>query len=346
MRTRYHTPMLAALLALVVIGVGCDLIKAKAAFKDGNKLYEQDSYRAAIEKYERAVAFKPDFAEAHAYLAAAHQSLFRPGREGEENQMHLEKAIEHYERSLEVNKRGSPNLEAVRLSALGALTGIYSDPPVENFEKALFWAEELVKDDPNDLKNMYAMANLYERFERVDEAETTYLRVVRENPEDPEACGAAAAFYNKDLWDREGNVWTEESQGPRRSRFGDTIKIMEGCAELNPNDASGYYKVAIFYWNKAYRDPDINETEKNEYADLGIEAVDRALGIQPGYWQAIISKGLLFRVKAQVAPSRSDRRKFLEQAQILQKQALQLREDQQLAADAAADVPPEAMADS
>ncbi len=74
--------------------------------------------------------------------------------------------------------------------------------------------------------------------------------------------------------------------------------------------------------------------------------MDRALGIQPGYWEAIISKGLLFRVKAQVAPSRSDRRKFLEQAQILQKQALQLREDQQLAADAAADVPPEAMADS
>ena len=346
MKTRYHTPMLAALLALVVIGVGCDLIKAKAAFKDGNKLYEQESYRAAIEEYEQAVALKPDFAEAHAYLASAHQSLFRPGREGGENRMHLDKAIEHYETSLEVNEGGTPNREAVRLTALGALTGIYSDRPVENFEKALFYAEELVKDNPDDIKNMYAMANLYEKFDRVDEAEATYVRVALDNPEDPKACGALSAFYNKPLWDVEGNVWTEDGQGPRRSRFEDTILTMENCAELDPSDPSGYYKVASFYWNKAYRDPLINDTEKNEYADLGIEAVDRALGIQPDYWEAIISKGLLFRVKAQVAPSRSDRKTFLDQAQILQKQAMELRQERQAAADAAADVPLEAMADS
>ncbi len=346
MRIPYRAPMLAALLALVVGGVGCDLIKAKAAFKDGNKLYEQESFRNAIEEYERAVALKPDFAEAHAYLASAHQSLFRPEQEDEENRMHLDKAIEHYEASLAVNKGGTPNLEAVRLTALSSLTGIYSDPPVENFERALFWAEELVKDNPSDIKNMYGIANLYEKFERVDDAEATYLRVVQANPEDPKACGALSAFYNKPLWDREGNVWTEESEGPRRSRFEDTILIMESCAQLDPNDASGYYKVAIFYWNKAYRDPDINDQEKNEYADLGIEAVDRALGIQPDYWEAIISKGLLFRVKAQVAPSRSDRTALLERAQLLQKQALDLRQQRQEAADAAADLPPEAMVDS
>ena len=99
------------------------------------------------------------------------------------------------------------------MTALGALTGIYSDPPVEDFEKALQYAEELVKDNPDDTKNMYAMANLYEKFNRVDEAEATYLRVVRDNPDDPKACGALSAFYNKPLWDRDGNVWTEESEG-------------------------------------------------------------------------------------------------------------------------------------
>ena len=154
MRIPYRAPMLAALLALVVGGVGCDLIKAKTAFKDGNKLYEQESFRDAIGEYERAVALKPDFAEAHTYLAAAHQSLFRPGQEDEENRMHLDKAIEHYETSREVNKRDTPNLEAVRLTALSSLTGIYSDPPIENFEKALVGAEELVRDNASDIKNM------------------------------------------------------------------------------------------------------------------------------------------------------------------------------------------------
>ena len=347
MRTRKHVPMFAALLALVVVGVGCDLIKAKAAFKDGNKLYKEENYRLAIEDYQRAVELKPDFAEAHVYLASAHQSLYRPGRDDDaENRMHLDKAIEHYELSLEVNTLETPSLEAVRVTALGALTGIYSDPPVEDFEKALQYAEELVKDNPDDTKNMYAMANLYEKFDRVDEAEATYLRVVRDNPEDAKACGALSAFYNKPLWDRDGNVWTEESEGARASRFEDAIQTMEHCATLDPNDPSGYYKVATFHWDKAYRDHSLNEKEKNEYADLGIEAVDEALEIQPDYWEAIITKGLLFRVKAQVAPTRGDRKTYLEQATILQKQALDLRKEQQDAADAeAAEVPPEAMAE-
>ncbi len=343
MRTRYHAPMLAALLALVVAGVGCDLIQAKAAFQDGNKLYKAEDYRGAITEYEQAVALKPDFAEAHAYLASAHQSLFLPGREEAENRSHLDKAIEHYEKSLEANLGGSPNLESARLTALGALIGIYSDPPVEDFEKALFYAEELVKDNPEDVKNMYAMANLYEKFNRVDEAEATYLQVVRDNPEDTKACGALSSFYNKPLWDMDGNAWTEETEGPRQARFEDAILTMGHCADLDPGDPSGYYKVATFHWDKAYRDPTLSDTEKNEQADLGIVAVDRALGIQPDYWEALISKGLLYRVKAQVAPNRSERKRYLEQAQILQKQALELREEQQAAADAAAEVPPEAM---
>jgi tetratricopeptide (TPR) repeat protein len=346
MRTRNHAPLLVAILALVVVGVGCELIQAKAAFKDGNKLYKEEDYRGAIKEYERAIALKPDFAEAHAYLASAHQSLYRPGRDDAENKMHLEKAIEHYEKSLEVNTRDTPNLEAVRVTALGALTGIYSDPPVEDFKKALEYAEELVKDNPDDTKNMYAMANLYEKFSQVDDAEATYLRVVRDNPDDPKACGALSAFYNKPLWDRDGNVWTDESQGARASRFEDAIQTMEHCATLDPEDPSGYYKVATFFWDKAYRDHTITEEEKNEYADLGIEAVDKALAIQPDYWEAIISKGLLFRVKAQVAPTRSDRKTYLEQAQILQKQAMDLRKEQQAAAEAAAEIPPEAMAES
>jgi tetratricopeptide (TPR) repeat protein len=345
MRTRNHAPLLVAILALVVAGVGCELIQAKAAFKDGNKLYKEEDYRGAIKEYERAIALKPDFAEAHAYLASAHQSLYRPGRDDAENKMHLEKAIEHYEKSLEVNKGGTPNLEAVRVTALGALTGIYSDPPVEDFKKALQYAEELVKDNPDDTKNMYAMANLYEKFNQVDDAEATYLRVVRDNPDDPKACGALSAFYNKPLWDREGNVWTEESEEPRAARFEDAIQTMEHCATLAPDDPSGYYKVATFFWDKAYRDHSITEKEKNEYADLGIEAVDKALDIQPDYWEAIISKGLLFRVKAQVAPTRSDRKTYLEQAQILQKQAMDLRKEQQAAAEAAAEIPPEALSE-
>ena len=344
MRTRLRAPLLAALLPVVVLGMGCNLVRAKAAFKDGNRLYREENYRKAIDFYQRAVELKPDFAEAHFYLASSQQSLYRPGKEGDENKQRLDKAIEHYERSLEVNKANSPNLKQLRLNTLGALTAIYSDPPLTNYEKALAYAEQLVKDNPDDTKNLYAMANLYEKFGRVPEAEQTYVRVTEQNPSDAKACGALAAFYNKPLWDDAGAVWVENtSKGARRAKFASAIATLERCAGLDAADPSGYYKLGMFFWDKAYRDPLISDKEKNEYADKGIATVDTALGMKPDYWEAIITKGLLFRVKAQVATSLPERRRYIEQAQMLQKQALDLRKEQQAAASAeAGGVPAEA----
>jgi tetratricopeptide (TPR) repeat protein len=347
MRTRYRTFALAALLPLALALVGCDLVQAKAAFKDGNRLYKEENYRRAIEEYERAVQLKPDFAEAHFYLASSQQSLYRPGREGDENRMRLDKAIEHYERSLAVNKADTPNLQQVRLNTLGALTAIYSEPPLSNYEKALGYAEQLVKDNPNDVKNLYAMANLYEKFNRVAEAEQTYLKVTEQNPKDAKACGALAAFYNKPLWDEQGQVWVEgTSKGARRAKFEAAIATLDRCADIDPSDPEGHYKLAMFYWDKAYRDPMISDTEKNTFADKGIEAVDVSLDTKPDYWQAIVAKGLLFRVKAQVARNPSERKRYLDQAILLQKQASDIRKEQQAAAAAGAgtEVPPEAAA--
>jgi tetratricopeptide (TPR) repeat protein len=343
MRTRYRAPLLAALLPLVVLAAGCDLIRAKAAFKDGNRLYKEENYRKAIDFYERAVELKPDFAEAHFYLASSQQSLYRPGKEGEENEMRLKQAVEHYEKSLEVNKADTPNLQQLRLNTLGALTSIYSDPPLTDYERALSYAEMLVKDNPDDTKNLYAMANLYEKFGRVAEAEQTYVRVTEQNPDDAKACGALAAFYNKPLWDDAGNVFVEnESKGARRAKFDSAIATLERCAALDTSDPSGYYKLAMFFWDKAYRDPLIGDKEKDAYADKGIAAVDTALGMRPGYWEAIITKGLLYRVKAQVSTRPAERRQYLDQAVLLQKQAIEMRKETQASTTGGGDLPPAA----
>jgi len=344
MRTRYRTSLLAALLPLVMAGVGCNLVRAKAAFKDGNRLYKEENYRRATELYQRAVDLKPDFAEAHFYLASSHQSLYRPGKDGDENKLRLDKAIEHYEKSLEANKGKSPNLQQLRLNTLGALTAMYSDPPLTNYEKALSYAEQLVKDNPNDSKNLYAMANLYEKFSRVPEAEQSYVRVTEQNPNDAKACGALAAFYNKPLWDEAGAVFVEDqSQGVRRAKFDNAIATLERCAALDATDPSGYYKLAMFYWDKAYRDPLVGDKDKDAFADKGIATVDKSLGMKPDYWEAIIAKGLLYRVKAQVATNPMLRKEHLEKAVLLQKQAMELRKEAQAGA-AGADVPPEAAA--
>ncbi len=346
MRTRYRTPVLAALLPLVLFGIGCNLVKAKAAFKDGNRLYKEENYRKAIQEYEKAVALEPDFAEAHFYLASSHQALFRPGKEGEENKQHLQTALEHYLKALEVNKANTAQLKELRLRTLEQLTVAYSDPPLTDYEKALGYAEQIVKDNPNDTKNLYAMGGLYEKFNRVAEAQQTYEKVVEQNPKDVKACGALAAFYNKPLWDDQGSVWVDgQSKGARRSKFDQAIGVLEKCADIDPNDPSGHQKVATFYWDKAYRDPNLTDKQKDEYADKGILAVDQALKIKPDYWEAIIYKNLLYRVKAQVAKNPAERKRYLDQAVVLQKQAMDLRKEQSPGGGAAtpteAGAPPE-----
>jgi tetratricopeptide (TPR) repeat protein len=337
--------VLAALVPLVLTGAGCNLVKAKSAFKDGNARYQEENFRQAIEAYQKAVDLKPNFAEAHFYLASSHQSLYRPGKDSPDNRAHLDAAIQHYENSLETNKANTPALKQLRMSALGALTTIYSEPPLQNYEKALGYAEQIVKDDPNDTKNLYAMGGLYEKFNRIEEAQQTYLKVVEQNPKDIKACGALAAFYNKPLWDDQGKMWIEgQSQGPRRSKFDLAIDTLEKCADLDPSDPAGYQKVATFYWDKAYRDPLLTDAQKNAYADKGIVAVNVALATKPDYWEAIIYKGLLFRVKALVARTPAERKDWLDKAGLLQKQAMELRKEQATPSAGGSEVPPEAAA--
>jgi tetratricopeptide (TPR) repeat protein len=189
------------------------------------------------------------------------------------------------------------------------------------------------------------MAGLYEKFGRVAEAEATYTKVTELNPTDIKACGALAAFYNKALWDERGGVFVEnQSTGSRRSKFDIAIATLEKCAQMAPADPSGYQKVATFYWDKAYRDPNLSDAQKDAYANKGIEAVNKALEIKPDYWEAIIYKGLLYREKAKVAPP-AERKRILDDAQLFQKQAMDLRKEQQAAASGGAEgVPPEAAA--
>jgi tetratricopeptide (TPR) repeat protein len=314
MKTRPQI-LLAALLALAVFLPACAQVQAKAAYQDGNKAYKEENFKKAIEHYERAIQYDPNMVEAYFYLGSSHQALYRPGRESAENTARLEDAIKYFQKSIEINDASSENLQTVRANALGALTGIFSEDPKRDYELAKRYADELVKDDPNNQQNLYAMANLYEKFGKIAEAEEAYKKVVELFPSDPKACSALAGFFNKPLW--EG-----------KARFEEAVTTLERCAELAPTDAGGYQKVAAFYWDKAYRDPLLDDKAKEEYVEKGMAAVNKAIEIKPDYFEAIIYKGLLFRVKAILARNPVVRQQYLDEAQALQKRGLELKKQQ------------------
>ena len=336
MRIRFQTVALIALVPFLV--PGCTQVQAKAAFKDGNKLYKEENYKKAIESYQRAVELEPGMSAGWFYLASSQQALYRPGKA--ETKERLDKAVEFYKKSLEVNKGLTESEKQVKMNALGALTGIYAEDPYKDYEQAKAYATQLVAENPNDPKNLYAMANLYEKFGHVKEAEDTYRKVMAGNAQDPKACGAMAAFLNKPLWDDQGQIWTEETSKDKkkRSKFDEAIGVLIKCADLTPTDPGGYHKVSTFFWDKGYRDPELTEAQKLDYANKGLEYVDKALQLKPDYFEAIIYKGLLYRLKATVITNPRERQRLIDEAIALQKQGLEIKKQQAAeAAQAAAD---------
>jgi tetratricopeptide (TPR) repeat protein len=324
-------PRRALALALVpIFAAGCTQVQAKQSFKDGNKAYKEEDFKKAIVEYGEAVEHNPAFTEAWFYLGSSHNALFRPGKDSPENNAILEKAIEAYKKSLEVNPGETENQKKVKLNTLAALTSIYSDDPKRDFNTAYSYAEQLVATGPNDPKNLYAMANLFEKFDKVDEAEGMYKKIAETNPNDAKACGALAGFYNKPLW-------TDET-GAARSKFDQAVDMLERCATLAPNDPTGYQKVATFYWDKAYRDPLITDQQKLELSEKGLAATEKALQLKPDYFEAVIFKGLLLREKAKATADPRQKQQYLDEAVILAKQGQELRKqaEAEKAAEAAA----------
>ena len=187
-----------------------------------------------------------------ALLAQVADAAIRDPLTGLFNRRHLDAALERLLAAgdrLDAGERRPANQKTVRTNTLAALAGIYSEPPKQDATKAFEYMSQLLQEAPNDTKNLYAIANLHEKFNQVPEAEAAYKKVTELNPNDAKACSALATFYNKPLW--EG-----------RSRFDEATATLERCANLDPNDATGFHRVAQFFWDKAYRDPLLTDVQK------------------------------------------------------------------------------------
>src|SRR5688572_32814261 len=94
---------LLGLLLVPFLAAGCTQVQAKQAFKDGNKAYKEEDFKKAIQEYGEAVEHQPGFAEAWFYLGSSHNAMYRPGKDTPDNNATLDKAIEAYKKSHEVN---------------------------------------------------------------------------------------------------------------------------------------------------------------------------------------------------------------------------------------------------
>jgi tetratricopeptide (TPR) repeat protein len=293
-----------AVLGVALVGCGqVSMIQARMALKDAHTAYQQQNYRDAVEAYERAIAADPTQTEAYFYLGNSYDNQYRPTRRGEpENDLLLEKAVENYKKSSELEQR--PEL---RRLALQYLANAYGADKLNDPAQSEPVVQQLIAMDPTDPVNYFALARIYEDSGEYEAAEQT-LRKAREMKEsDPAVYTSLAAFYN-----RQGN-------------FDGAIEALQARAERDASNPEAFYTIATFYWEKAYRDFSLSDGDKLKFVSLGLTAIDKAIGLNDQYMEALVYKNLLLRVQATIERNPARQQALLKEADQLSSRAEEIR---------------------
>lgn len=323
------------LIALVALG-GCsnieqkwNMLKSRRAFKAANQAYANKEYSNAIDGYNETLALDTDpdprvLVTSIFYRGSSHHLQFRPSRAADaENDAHLEAAIKDYEESLELSKQYASEFEMLapyEKYAMEQLAAIFRDN-LDDFQQAEKYFKALIEIDPATPERYYALADVYERFNDeselplIEQAIEAYKKPVDMTPDDPLTYRQVASLLNK------------------YGRFDETMQWLGRARDVKASDPEGYYLIAVHYWDKVYRDPDLSDADKKDYIQLGLEQLDSALEIDDEYVDALIYKNLLLREQAKIEPAK--KAELEAEANELRDRALALREAQEEAEKAA-----------
>lgn len=262
-----------------------DELTAMRTFKDANTEYNRANYEGAIEEYGEVLSLIPEGSESelsrqmissYFYIANSYDNLYKPALRGQaENDAFLDQAIEYYRLGSE--RIPDPALRKLSMQYLVAAFGPDRKNDPTSSEPIL---REMIQLDPSDPDNYFALARLYEEAGLFEDAEAVMVEVRNLRPDDPTVYLQLAGFYN------------------RAGDFERTIEQLEQRATIEPDNPEAYYTISTYYWEKAFRDFRITQDLKAEYVMAGLDAADRAIGLNERYVDALVYKNILLRMQA------------------------------------------------
>jgi tetratricopeptide (TPR) repeat protein len=292
--------------------VGCAKvgeIQAKKAFKAANAAYQQQDYKKASDLYAETVAADPNLNSAYFFLGNSLDNLYKPSKKGDAaNDALLNRAVENYQKAAE-KLAASPDPADKKLGKLSLeyLVASYGADKLNDPAKAEPVVQRMIQLEPGEPTNYFALAKIYEDAGAYDEAEKMLVAAKNAKPTDPAVYMTLAGYYN------------------RQGHFDKTIEALEERATKEPNNPEAFYTIATYYWDEAYRDFKLKDTEKRDFVAKGTTAVDHALQLKPDYVEAIVYKGLLLRLQANLEKDPAKQQALLKEAQTLSEKANAMR---------------------
>jgi len=159
---------------------------------------------------------------------------------------------------------------------------------------------------PNGVAAYIELSKLQEDRGAYPEAEATLLRGRQAVPKDKTLVMALSGFYN------------------RQGEFEKTMEALEAAEQLDPTDQTAPQIVAMYYWEKAFKDHRLLPADQLRYVMSGIAATDRALALKPDYADALVYKNLLLRIQANLETDPVQKQQLIAQADVLRNRAIAL----------------------
>ena len=274
-----------------------------------NALFSAQRYAEAAAAYQAVVAADPSFGEAHFFLANALDNQYRPSRRGEAANDHLlEAARDHYTTAAVLLVRADQAIVLKR--TLQFLAAIYSRDKLNQPDQAELVVTRLIAIDPSDTGGYFGLAKIYEDAGRLDEAGAVWEKAQLVAPDRIDVWKMSAFFYN------------------RQGDFDRATAMLWRVAEIEPGNPQNFYEMAVFYEEKVRKDFSLGRARQTDYLAKGLDAVDRALALRPDFFEALTYKNLILRQQARFESDPAAQRLLLEQADALQRQAIDVRNAQ------------------
>jgi len=308
-RMRMGSVAVGALAIAAMVGLSaCSKVanlKGIMAYKEANKAYQVQDYKRAAGLYEESLQSDPNQPAIYFYLGNSYDNQFKPGVEDPANDALLAKAVQNYE--LGIEKLNKPEDVKLQKLTLQYLVAAYGPDKLNDPVKAEPAVQRLIRLDPADPANYFALAKIYEDSGVYDEAEKVLDMAKAAKPGDPTVYMTLAGYYN------------------RQGQFDKTIGALKERAEKEPNNPEAFYTLSTYYWDEAYRNNRLKDTEKKAYVQAGMDAIDRAIMIRPDYVEALVYKGLLLRLQANMERDPAKQQSLLKQADQFRDKAQELR---------------------
>jgi tetratricopeptide (TPR) repeat protein len=287
-------------------------LQARKAFKDANTAYQAQNYEEAALKYQEVISTDPNvnndpnLVHAYFFLGNRYDNQYKPARKGEAaNDELLTKAIENYK--LAAERDTDPKYKKLSMDYLVAAYGPDKmNDPVE----AEGIVQKMIQLDPGDTTSYFVLAQIYEDAGELDSAEGILLKAKDAKPKEPGVYQRLAGYYQ------------------RQGEFEKLIEAVGQRAALEPNNPEAHQAIASYYWDEGYRNTRLTETQKREYAEKGLESVEKALALNPDYVDAVAYKGLLLRNQAAIEKDAARQKQMLTEANQLQERAAGLKKKQ------------------